>query len=83
MGEDTVCGVKVSGDLLCWGRDPRTQLPFGGLTPIAAGAIDVEIGRFHVCMLDGSGALSCLGDNAEGQHGDGTGFLVSLTPVVQ
>lgn len=82
IGEDTVCGVQTSGDVWCWGRDPRTQLPFSGLTPIAAGIIDVDIGYAHLCLLDGSGALSCLGDNAEGQHGDGTGFLVTLTPVV-
>lgn len=83
IGEDTVCGVKASGDVLCWGRDPRTQLAFPGLTPMATGAIDVDVGRAHICLLDGSGALSCLGDNADGQLGDGTGFLSSLTPVVQ
>ncbi len=66
------CGV-VNVYVVCWGR------PFGGGADNATGAVigsvsnnaAIDSGGDHLCVLDVSG-LSCLGDNGQGQLGDGT-----------
>ncbi len=77
------CAVVRGGRVLCWGRgdwgslgDGRTGVrlvrqrpaPVLGLTD----AISLAAGAVHVCALHRDRAVSCWGDNDNGQIGDGS-----------
>jgi hypothetical protein len=75
----TTCVVS-SGNVICWGEGLDDK--FGGadsdgyaytptLVPGVTGATAVAVGGEHVCALLSNGTVSCWGDGAQGQLGDG------------
>jgi len=82
------CGVRESGQVVCWGWNLAGQLGDGTtqdrLTPVTVlGLSDVEevaAGAAHTCARTTAGEVSCWGDNAHGELGDGT-RLPSMAPV--
>jgi hypothetical protein len=86
------CALTRTGAIICWGNDDRGQLGDGqGISywpkPVAVVGLDEPAtaistcGR-HSCALTASGAVSCWGDNENGQLGDGTTVMrASAVPV--
>jgi hypothetical protein len=88
FGEHT-CAVTDSGAVKCWGRNDFGQLGNGttsnNITPadvagLAAGAVEVDGGRYHTCARTTSSGAKCWGWNIGGQLGNGT-FDSSSYPV--
>jgi alpha-tubulin suppressor-like RCC1 family protein len=80
-GEIFSCALLADKTIKCWGRNFLGRLGnnFNGLfqaTPVAvldlSNAVSVSGSSNHACALRTGGALSCWGDNREGQLGDGT-----------
>jgi alpha-tubulin suppressor-like RCC1 family protein len=80
-GTDHTCAVTAVGGVRCWGRNDWGQLGDGtvfdsdepvDVTGLQSGVIDVAVGQGHSCALLDSGNVTCWGDNAAGQLGDGT-----------
>ncbi len=93
VGTGHTCAVWMFEHVWCWGENGAGQLGNGitqdSAEPVRVSAatkgftVQVSAGRAHTCTLsirnDGS-AVSCWGDNDEGQLGDGT-FTTRLKPV--
>ncbi len=86
----TACAVKTDGTVWCWGSNGQGQLGNGSTGAAQANplqvtgitnAIDVEVGREHVCALRADGTVSCWGDDLHGKLGSGASTLDSSTPV--
>lgn len=79
-GGQTGCGIRVSGQLHCWGR-ADAQLGLGRTdgaavrAPLQVGTASdwarVEVSGTHACGLRDDGSLHCWGQNADGQLGLG------------
>jgi alpha-tubulin suppressor-like RCC1 family protein len=79
-GSNSTCAITLGGALKCWGyngngelgdgtgRDSRSPVQVIGL---AAGVVDVAMGRAHACALLATGAVKCWGEGQEGQLGRG------------
>jgi alpha-tubulin suppressor-like RCC1 family protein len=88
VGERTVCAVRASGAVSCWGRNSSGEVGDGttmnrrfptavsGLTD----ATQVSVGDTHACAIRRSGQVVCWGENRFGEIGDGT-MTMRLTPV--
>jgi hypothetical protein len=81
FGFGTACGLDGDGGVWCWGNNVRGQLGDGTLdnrlTPERVEGLDsgfqsLAVASFHVCAIDGDGAVFCWGENQAGQLGDGT-----------
>ncbi|UJR81404.1 RCC1 domain-containing protein [Sandaracinus amylolyticus] len=83
LGEHHACARRSDGSVWCWGSNASQQLarPVSSLgfsnTPIealpsSAGAVEIAGGGFHSCARLATGRVTCWGDNARGQLGDGT-----------
>lgn len=93
-GAHRTCGVRATGQLLCWGSDAfGGPLGNGGANvdedtpvPVAGGATnwaDVEAGGdYHVCAIKTTGRLFCWGYDRYGQLGDGGTNVSRHTPQV-
>lgn len=70
-----ICVANDADELVCWGpyEEPHVEMLNSGVTKLAAAR--------HSCVLDTSGAVSCIGANGHGQLGDARGFLVEATPL--
>jgi len=88
-GFENTCAITTGGILLCWGRNDFGQLGDGSTfdrhTPVevvglATPTWAVAMGRNHTCALSVGGGVSCWGDNAHGQLGDGS-TKASVLPV--
>jgi len=75
------CARLSSGSVYCWGRNANGQIGNGVMMPGAelpvrvmnlANAASVNVGFNHSCALRSTGAVSCWGDNASRQLGDGS-----------
>lgn len=66
------CGVRLSGDILCWGSDSHGQSYGHQPTPKWAmfpgeEFVDVEAGNYHTCGLTDHGSVYCWGAGGSGQ----------------
>jgi alpha-tubulin suppressor-like RCC1 family protein len=80
-GLDHTCALLTGGTVNCWGDNGVGLLGNGSATPNfstlplateLSGATAIAAGGDHTCALLSSGAVSCWGDNASGQLGNGT-----------
>jgi alpha-tubulin suppressor-like RCC1 family protein len=75
----TVCAVRTTGEVYCWGRkqefpasmDPRTA---PALVGTFTDARQIHVGYEHSCVIRREGLMSCWGSNARGQLGAGEEF---------
>jgi alpha-tubulin suppressor-like RCC1 family protein len=79
-GGNHTCAV-VSGAAQCWGSNANGQLgkgdtasvtTAGAVTGLTTGVLKISAGRSHSCAVETGGALSCWGENASGELGDGS-----------
>ena len=70
-----------SGDVKCWGDNAFGQLGDGTtnqqndasiVTASVSGAITIDVGRSHTCVVSSSDSLHCWGGSGKGQVGDGS-----------
>lgn len=75
------CARRADGSVLCWGDNTEGQLGDGRTSTMerpatmVTGVLDargIAAGFNHTCALRGDGRVSCWGQNASGQVGDGT-----------
>jgi alpha-tubulin suppressor-like RCC1 family protein len=86
-GNYFTCGLSSGGLVHCWGTNAKGQLgsgeiptapPYNNSTPVSASfagtgaALSVGSNGSHACVLTGSGAVRCWGENVYGQLGNGT-----------
>jgi alpha-tubulin suppressor-like RCC1 family protein len=80
-GEYFTCGVTTAGAGLCWGYNGNGQLGNGTAgaavpapTAVAGGVTfaSIDVGGYHACALEPSGAAWCWGYNYVGSVGNGT-----------
>ena len=85
----TTCAVTTTGKVLCWGYGRDGQLgdgiPLTRQNPTAVIAVSgmlpkPALGGSHACVITAGGAVSCWGNNEDGQLGDGT-FASRGTPL--
>lgn len=80
LGANFACGVRVGGDVVCWGGNDQGQLGDGTtadrgapvIAPVGSGATSVTAGLRHACALLATGTARCWGANGSGQLGDGS-----------
>jgi len=81
-GAKRSCAVRSDGAAFCWGDNTSGALGAGPtpaqqpravrVTALGKDAIlDIAVGETHTCFL-GAVAIRCVGDNEQGQLGDGT-----------
>lgn len=90
-GGATTCGIRLTGQLECWGdnRSAKTGQP-GPDQVVAPAAVpgmtsvqSVAVGQRHACAVTTTGDLYCWGMNDEGQVGIGTmGPAVTVPTLV-
>jgi alpha-tubulin suppressor-like RCC1 family protein len=84
LGNYHACVLKDDGSVKCWGRNDGYELSGGGAstptpkqvttdgtTPVL-GALDVEAGGNHTCIITSDNKVMCWGRNSVGELGDGT-----------
>lgn len=85
-GQSHACARDTAGGVWCWGANNRGQIGDGTTTqrnvatpvldaaagPALTGALDLDVGADHACVLKAGDALWCWGINNRGQLGDGT-----------
>jgi alpha-tubulin suppressor-like RCC1 family protein len=81
VGGSHTCALRSTGQVSCWGDNFSGQLGTGsftapGPTPRSVanlnGVTALAAGDAHTCALRSTGAVSCWGDNVNGQLGNGT-----------
>ncbi len=78
-GQDSSCGIRLGGNLFCWGGNSFGNLGLGDTvqrlvpTPVVAGRVwtQISIDTFHGCGIDAEQSLYCWGRGIEGQLGTG------------
>ncbi len=87
------CARTGNDEVLCWGANFGGQLGTGDLsgvnqpepTQVSAlqgrGTESLSLGTFHSCAFDGLGAVSCWGNNSDGEIGDGSTGISRFNPT--
>ncbi len=86
------CALATDGKIRCWGFNSSSQLGNGAVASSAVPVVATNFGALiysaigagaaHTCALTSSGEVRCLGDNTDGQLGDGTKIGRSAPVVV-
>lgn len=96
-GREHTCALMNSGAVSCWGHNDLGQLGDNSApdirvfrakpTPVlglSTGIVAITSGRSHNCALSLAGALSCWGDNSNGQLADGNAAIHPIpSPVAE
>lgn len=92
VGDSHTCGLRMTGQLYCWGSDAHGKLGDGGTfrdrsTPVAvAGDItdwtSASAGGDHTCARRSTGRIYCWGSDSRGQVGDGGSNTDRSAPVL-
>ena len=78
------------GDVKCWGLNSNGQLGDGTtnqqndaatVSAVMAGAISIDAGKDHTCVVDSSDSLHCWGKSSDGQVGDGSTSDQITSPI--
>ena len=78
----STCGLLESGQVKCWGLFSDFSSPTPKtVTGLESGVIGLALGVEHLCTLHTGGQVRCLGNNGEGQLGDGTN-IGRMSPTV-
>jgi alpha-tubulin suppressor-like RCC1 family protein len=90
-GISHLCARAVSGSVYCWGSNLNGALGAGStattsnvplMVPGITDAVDIAAGQTTTCVRRATGEISCWGNNAQGQLGQGTSSrLAELPPV--
>lgn len=89
-GAAFTCALRASGGIVCWGANYAGQLGNGNTggdspTPVPVAqitdAVAVAAGDSHACALRQGGAVSCWGNNFDGQIGNGQAGADVPTPT--
>jgi alpha-tubulin suppressor-like RCC1 family protein len=87
------CALTTGGGVKCWGDNDEGQLGDGqacgttscasaqGVVGLPSGAIRLETGENHACVVTSGLGVKCWGSNLGGQLGDGSTALNRTTPV--
>lgn len=79
------CALTTSGGVKCWGivkkttGDLTTNVPVD-MPGLTSGVASISVGEGTLCVVTTAGGAKCVGDNSDGQFGDGT-TTSSDTPV--
>ncbi|HML52292.1 MAG TPA: putative Ig domain-containing protein [Propionicimonas sp.] len=83
-GTSHTCAVSTSGQTQCWGANDLGQLGDGSTTASAtpvqvsgltSAVTTITAGTNHTCAVSNAVDISCWGNDARGQLGDGGGYL--------
>ena len=87
-----LCAYTDAGEVWCWGWHAGGSAGTGSREypydrPVQAvgvtDAVQVEHANTHTCLRHETGSVSCVGENSDGELGDGTLFdRLYFTPVV-
>lgn len=90
-GDEHVCALTSEGEVQCWGENLYGQLGNGStddqaipspVPGLGSGVRALSAGGLHSCVVTGTSAALCWGDNEYGQLGDGTtGTRLTAVPV--
>ena len=85
------CSILGNGSLMCWGLNNRGQIGIGNtlnaLSPewvdLGSGTNVTEVvnGFRHTCAILENGSLNVLGENLDGQMGNGQQYQTQTTPL--
>ena len=68
------CGVRVSGEVVCWGINADGQA-----TPPSGTFTSVSVGREYACGVRDTGEVACWGDDFSGRATPPDGTFVSVS----
>ncbi len=79
------CVIDAAQTVSCWGRGSEGQLGDGAQVDSASAVqvridseqlltdiVDIDVGMFHSCALDGADQVWCWGEGSNGELGDGS-----------
>jgi alpha-tubulin suppressor-like RCC1 family protein len=87
------CAVLTGGGLSCWGYNGTGALGNGGInggacgdapvTALVTNVVQVSAGAGHTCVVTTAGAVECVGENDDGELGNGslTNSTSWVTPI--
>ena len=91
LGNEYSCGITISGETYCWGRnesgqlgDPAESGTYSALPRLVAGGHvfrAISTGGTTACGVTDDGSAYCWGNNAYGMLGDGGTAAFSASPV--
>ena len=74
------CGVRVAGEVVCWGSNVSSSFSYSGqATPPAGRFTSVSVGRDHTCGLLDTGEVECWGFDGSGEASPPAGAFVSVS----
>jgi alpha-tubulin suppressor-like RCC1 family protein len=79
-GDGRTCLLTPRGEIRCWGFDDRFES--GPLEADGYRLKSLSTGTDHMCGIGARGAALCVGNNSDGQLGDGTTVHRYIAPAI-